>query len=165
MLMQVMTHLGMQEIPAGNIVKRWTRSARDISPDNLTEYPKDMTAGMQQAYRYSALYVAAIELVDLGASNDEAFAIATATLAQAKQKLLEASRSKNGARSAEQLCTHSTTEVQESDVQVSAVTTDDITSAAGEQMLGKKAASGHKRKLSHHFPAEEAAQPIVAAHM
>ena len=94
MLAQVMTHLGMQEIPAGNIAKRWTRSARDIAPDHLAEYPKDMTPGMQQAYRYSALYAAAMELVDLGASSDEAFAIATAALAQAKLKILEAGKSK-----------------------------------------------------------------------
>ena len=126
MLVQVMTHLGMQEIPAGNIAKRWTRSrsARDIAPDHLAGYPKDMTPGMQQAYRYSALYAAAMELVDLGASSDDAFAIATAALAQAKQKILEAGKSKDGARSAEQP-THSTASAQGSNAQdMSAVTMD-----------------------------------------
>ena len=165
MLAQVMTHLGMQEIPAGNIAKRWTRSARDIAPDHLAEYPKDMTPGMQQAYRYSALYAAAMELVDLGASSDEAFAIATAALAQAKQKILESGKFKDGARSAEQP-THSAASAQGSNAQdMSAVTMDDTIFAAGGGRLGMKVAPGRKRKLLQHFPAEEVSQPTVAAHI
>lgn len=130
MLMQVMTHLGMQEIPAGNIVKRWTRNARDISPVHLTGYPKDVTPGMQQAYRYSALYVSAMELVDLGALNDDAFAIATAALAQAKQRLLEAGKAKDAARLGKQPTRSAGGAAQGSDAQdVSAVTSDDTASA------------------------------------
>ncbi|CAM0151159.1 unnamed protein product [Urochloa decumbens] len=162
---KVMTHLGMQEIPAGNIMKRWTRSARDISLYHLTGYPVDMTPGMQQAYRYSALYVAAMELVDLGASSDEAFAIATAALAQAKQRLLEARKAKDSARLASQP-THSAAATQGSDGQeVSAVTTDDTTSAVAERGLGKKSAPGRKRKVLQQFPAEEVSQPTLAAPM
>jgi hypothetical protein len=37
MLVQVMIRLGMQEIPAGNIKKRWRRNTRDISTDHLTQ--------------------------------------------------------------------------------------------------------------------------------
>ncbi|CAN6181467.1 unnamed protein product [Urochloa humidicola] len=165
---KVMTHLGMQEIPAGNIMKRWTRSARDISLYHLTGYPMEMTPGMQQAYRYSALYVAAMELVDLGASSDDAFAIATAALAQAKQRLLDARKAKDGARLAAQTPTHSSAAAQGSDVQeVSAVTTDGTTSAAGEQRLGKKTVPGRRRKLPQHFPTEEVSQsqPAVATHI
>ena len=141
------------------------RSARDIAPDHLAGYPKDMTPGMQQAYRYSALYAAAMELVDLGTSSDDAFAIATAALAQAKQKILESGKFKDGARSAQQP-THSAASAQGSDAQdMSAVTMDDSTLAAGEGKLGMKAMPGRKRKLTQHFPAEEVSQPTVAAHI
>lgn len=44
MLMQVMIHLGMQEIPAGNILKRWTVDARDTLPIHLIEYENDTTS-------------------------------------------------------------------------------------------------------------------------
>ncbi|KAF8713502.1 hypothetical protein HU200_028284 [Digitaria exilis] len=148
--MQVMTHLGMQEIPAGNIAKRWTRSAKDISPVHLTGYPKDVTPGMQQAYRYSALYVSAMELVDLGALNDDTFAIATAALAQAKQRLLEAGKAKDGARLGKQPTRSAGGVAQGSVAQdVSVVTMDDTASTA----------TGHKCKLLHHLLAEQVSQP------
>ncbi|KAJ1254589.1 hypothetical protein BS78_K027200 [Paspalum vaginatum] len=40
----VMIHLRMQEIPAGNIVKRWTVDARDILPVHLIEYENHRAA-------------------------------------------------------------------------------------------------------------------------
>ncbi|KAL6880649.1 hypothetical protein ACP4OV_012214 [Aristida adscensionis] len=119
---KVMIHLGIQEIPAGNIMKLWTRNARDISPEHLVESQEDMTPGMLRALRYSALYVAAMELVNLGASRDQVFQIAMASLAQAKQKLLEVRNIDGGAGLAEPpRCSAP----QGSDLQaVSAVTTD-----------------------------------------
>lgn len=35
-ILKVMDHLGMKEIPARHVVKRWTHDARDILPENLT---------------------------------------------------------------------------------------------------------------------------------
>ncbi|KAJ1287997.1 hypothetical protein BS78_02G054500 [Paspalum vaginatum] len=151
---KVMMHLGMQEIPPGNIVKHWTRNARDISPDDPTGLPKDMTPGMPQAHRYSALYDAAIELVDLGASTDEAFSIATSALAQAKQKLLEAGDGTDGAGSAKQ-SSHAAAAPLGSETQdMPAMTTDGSALAAGSLRLGKKLGLGRKRKLLSILPAE-----------
>uniref|UniRef100_A0A0A8ZZ63 Uncharacterized protein n=1 Tax=Arundo donax TaxID=35708 RepID=A0A0A8ZZ63_ARUDO len=148
---KVMIHLGMQEIPAGNITKRWTRNARDIPPDNLTKCPEDMTPGMLRALRYAALYVAAMEVVSLGVSSDHSFQNAMAGLAQAKQKGLQASRVKDGIGLAEQ---RSPSAEQGSDVQdASAVTTDDATSAAQKLSLETKVPA-RKRKFLSHIQAE-----------
>ena len=55
MLMQVMIHLGMQEIPAGNIVKRWTMDARDTVPVHLIE--NDRAAENSKSFRTPELFV------------------------------------------------------------------------------------------------------------
>jgi len=44
MSMQVMIHLGMLEIPAGNIVERWTMHARDNLPAHMIELENDKAA-------------------------------------------------------------------------------------------------------------------------
>ncbi|KAL6647947.1 hypothetical protein ACP70R_015384 [Stipagrostis hirtigluma subsp. patula] len=125
---KVMIHLGMQEIPAGNIMKRWTRNARDISPEHLVECQEDMTPGMLRALRYSALYVAAMELVNLGASGDQSFQIAMAGLAQAKQKLLEVRNVDGGLGLAEQ---PSRSTAQGFDMQAMSAVTADVEGGVG----------------------------------
>ena len=44
MLIQVTIHLGMLEIPAGNIVERWTMHARDNLPAHMIELENDKAA-------------------------------------------------------------------------------------------------------------------------
>ncbi|TVU41836.1 hypothetical protein EJB05_15391 [Eragrostis curvula] len=152
---KVMIHLGMQELPSGNIVRRWTRNARDISLDHLIEHQEDMTPGMLRALKYAALYVAAMEVVNLGLSSNHAFQIAMTGLTQAKQQVLEASRVKDGIGLAEQRCPSAEQgSGNSSDVQdVSAVTTDDATSAAQKLSLETKV-PGRKRKLLSHMEAD-----------
>lgn len=149
MLVQVMIHLGMQEIPAGNIMKRWTRNARDISMDHLIEH-QDMTLGMSRALKYAALYVAAMEIVNLGVSSNHTFEIAMVGLTQVKQQALEASRIKDSIRLAEQPCasTEHGSESSSDEEDMSASTMDDATRAA-QKTSSEPKVLGCKRKLSH----------------
>lgn len=153
---KVMIHLGMQEIPAGNIMKRWTRNARNISMDHLIKDQDNMTPGMSRALKYAALCVAAMEVVNLGVSSNHTFEIAMFGLAQLKQQALEASRIKDRVTLAEQP-SPSTQHGSESssDVRdVPAMTTDDAVSAAQKPSLEGKVL-GFKRKLPSHLQAEE----------
>lgn len=54
-------------------MKRWTIDARDILPDHLKHYQKDMGPIESLAYMHSALYNAALELVCLGDTNVQSY--------------------------------------------------------------------------------------------
>jgi len=114
MLMQVMIHLGMQEIPAGNIVKRWTMDARDTVPVHLIE--NDRAAENSKSFRTSELFIAGIKFVKSGSRSDQAFEAAMAVLDQIKQELSELGEDEDVSELSEQSS-------------ISAATTDDAASA------------------------------------
>jgi serine/threonine protein kinase HipA of HipAB toxin-antitoxin module len=55
--------LGMQEIPGGNIVKRWTVDARDTVPVHLIE--NDRAAENSKSFRTSELFIVAMKFQSL----------------------------------------------------------------------------------------------------
>jgi hypothetical protein len=114
MLMQVMIHLGMQEIPAGNIVKRWTMDARDTVPVHLIE--NDRAAENSKSYRMSELFIVAMKFAKSGSRSDQAFEAAMACLDRLEQELLELGEDEDVSELSEQSS-------------ISAATTDDATLA------------------------------------
>ncbi|XBI70559.1 hypothetical protein VPH35_065014 [Triticum aestivum] len=68
-IIKVMMVLDVKMIPQYHIMKRWTVDARDILPEHLKHYQKDMGPIESPTYRHSALYNAALELVRLGDTN------------------------------------------------------------------------------------------------
>jgi len=133
MLMQVMIHLGMLEIPAGNIVERWTMHARDNLPAHMIELENDKAA--ESSLWYSELFIHALEFM----KSCRAFeVVGLADLVQLKQELLELNQVKDVSVLSEQ-CSHPA--AQGSNVQgMSAAATDDATSAAKKQKYGADAA-------------------------
>lgn len=68
--------LDVKMIPKYHIMKHWTIDARDILPDHLKHYQKDMGPIETATYRHSALYNAALELVRLGDTNVQSYEFA-----------------------------------------------------------------------------------------
>ena len=124
MLIQVMIHLGMLEIPAGNIVERWTMHARDNLPAHMIELENDKAA--ESSLWYSE-FIHALEFM----KSCRAFEVGLAGLVQLKQELLELNQVKDVSVLSEQ-CSHPA--AQGSNVQgMSAAATDDAISAAKKQ--------------------------------
>uniref|UniRef100_A0ACD5ZBL6 Uncharacterized protein n=1 Tax=Avena sativa TaxID=4498 RepID=A0ACD5ZBL6_AVESA len=71
--LKVMDHLGVEEIPAKHILKRWTKDARDILPQHLQVYQNDHATSRSFTYRHSAIFMKALELVRLGDASAEAY--------------------------------------------------------------------------------------------
>ncbi|KAL6880650.1 hypothetical protein ACP4OV_012215 [Aristida adscensionis] len=125
---KVMIHLGMQEIPSGNIIKRWTINARDTLPAHLIQYDMDRAAKTSRAFRTALIFETAIRHLDKG-----------------KQEQLELRKAKDGSGLAER-CSHS--DGQGSDVQdMPAVTTDVATSAARKRILETEAPDARRKVL------------------
>ncbi|XBJ23647.1 hypothetical protein VPH35_001735 [Triticum aestivum] len=72
-IIKVMMVLDVKMIPAHHVMKRWTIDARDILPDHLKHYEKDMGPIESPTYRHSALYNATLELVRLGDTNVKSY--------------------------------------------------------------------------------------------
>ncbi|TVU41598.1 hypothetical protein EJB05_15130, partial [Eragrostis curvula] len=94
--LRVMICLGVKSIPEPMIMLRWTKRARMVLPAHLAEYGQPNPALMAQTYRHAALFIAVLELVKLGDSNVKCFHIAMACILEAKEKLLEVSKDKDG---------------------------------------------------------------------
>ena len=101
--MQVLIQFGVDEIPRKHIVKRWTLNARDVLPPHLEHYQKERAALHSQTLRHSGLYVAALEVVNLGDSNVKAYEVAMKYLLQAKAELQELAAEKDGLALTDQL--------------------------------------------------------------
>ncbi|KAJ1288001.1 hypothetical protein BS78_02G054600 [Paspalum vaginatum] len=145
---KVMMHLGMQEIPLGNIVKRWTVEARDILPDCQIQCENDRAAEDSMLFKQSEMFVLAMEVAEKGSTSYETFEIVMAHLSQLEQELLEhrAVDGVSGLSEQSSLCA-----AQGPDVQgMSAATTDDATSAGLEH--ADTVAPGQKRKIVQHMP-------------
>ncbi|WVZ62116.1 hypothetical protein U9M48_011900 [Paspalum notatum var. saurae] len=86
---KVMIHLGMQEIPPGNIVKHWTVDARDILPDCQIQRKNDRAAEDSISFKQSELFIRGMEVAEKGSSSYEAFEIVMSRFSQLEQELLE----------------------------------------------------------------------------
>jgi hypothetical protein len=85
--MQVMCELRLSEIPKKHVMKRWTLDARDILPDHLKHYQKDIGLNETHTFRHSKMYIAALELVKMGDMNVAAYEAVMKCLIDAKLKV------------------------------------------------------------------------------
>ena len=95
-ILQVMIHLNVQAIPSYHVLKRWTVDARDNLPPHLLLYQKDRGPRVSSTFRHSALYLAALEFVQLGDSNVDAFDEAMDWLRTGTAKLSKLAVAKDG---------------------------------------------------------------------
>ncbi|KAM0931874.1 hypothetical protein ACQ4PT_000135 [Festuca glaucescens] len=64
-VIRLMIHLGLNQIPDFHIMKRWTKSVRDILGPNV-EGPSDTEVSLPKSFRHNIMYVSALELVKMG---------------------------------------------------------------------------------------------------
>lgn len=84
---KVILHVRLGEIPAKHVVKRWTRDARDILPEDLVMYQNDQGRPKSDTTRHTKLYLSALELVRMGDANVQSYEATMLLLQQAKAKL------------------------------------------------------------------------------
>ena len=60
-----MIHIGVRQIPARYILKRWTKDARDNMPDHLKCYQKDASIQVSKTFMHNIMYIKALEIVKL----------------------------------------------------------------------------------------------------
>jgi hypothetical protein len=82
-----MSELRLSEIPKKHIMKRWTIDARDVLPDHLKHYQKDVGQHENHTYRHSKMYIAALELVKMGDMNMTAYDALMNCLIESKHKV------------------------------------------------------------------------------
>lgn len=70
---RVMLRQGVDKIPEGHILKRWTKDATDVLPDHLVHLQKDRGSARSQSYRHATLHVAALELAAIGDKNVDCY--------------------------------------------------------------------------------------------
>ncbi|XP_071678201.1 protein FAR1-RELATED SEQUENCE 5-like [Lolium perenne] len=86
-IIKVMCELRLSEIPKKHVMKRWTLDARDILPDHLKHYQKDIGLNETHTFRHSKMYIAALELVKMGDMNVAAYEAVMKCLIDAKLKV------------------------------------------------------------------------------
>ena len=86
----------MPEIPAKHVMKRWTKDARDILTDEFVRYQKDQGPPKSATYRHSKLYRAALDIVQLGDGNVEAYTMAMEKMTEFTKCLTKVSIVKDG---------------------------------------------------------------------
>uniref|UniRef100_A0ACD5UHJ1 Uncharacterized protein n=1 Tax=Avena sativa TaxID=4498 RepID=A0ACD5UHJ1_AVESA len=115
-VLKAMVHYGVSQIPSRYIIKRWTRNARDVLPEDIRCYQRDSETGVSKTYRHNVLYMKALEIVKLGDVSLETFAVAMRNLDNTKKQLIEASEkiisSEKGAPSTGH-CTEAESNVQD----------------------------------------------------
>lgn len=95
-IIKVMMALDIQQIPPCHVMKRWTIDARDNLPAHLLHYQKDKGSRTSSSFRHSALYLTALEVVQLGDSNVASFDRAMDILISAKTELSSLAAVKDG---------------------------------------------------------------------
>jgi hypothetical protein len=68
-----MDYVGVRETPNKHILRRWTRDARDVLPENLRHYQLDQAAGKHFTKIHSTPYIQAMELVRLEDTSAAAY--------------------------------------------------------------------------------------------
>lgn len=95
-LLKVMIHFRLTKIPEKHILKRWTRDARDVLPDHLVRYQKDRGPPTSDTFRHHAMYIKALECVQLGDSNVQCYDIFMSMMKEVYTTLLPLSAEKDG---------------------------------------------------------------------
>lgn len=85
---QLMIHLGLNQIPDFHIMKRWTKSARDILGPNI-EGSVDTEVSLPKSFRHNIMYVSALELLKLGDVSESRYRIVMKNITAAKKELRE----------------------------------------------------------------------------
>ncbi|XP_020152024.1 uncharacterized protein [Aegilops tauschii subsp. strangulata] len=85
--LNVLDVLGMDQIPAKQILKRWTKDARNVLPDHLVHLQKDKINVNSITFRHSNLYTHALEVVRLGDANTWTYECAMEILKKAMDTL------------------------------------------------------------------------------
>ncbi|KAM0918561.1 hypothetical protein ACQ4PT_009054 [Festuca glaucescens] len=83
---QLMIHLGLNQIPDFHIMKRWTKSVRDILGPNV-EGPSDTEVSLPKSFRHNIMYVSALELVKMGDLAESRYCIVMKHITAAKKEL------------------------------------------------------------------------------
>ncbi|KAE8787232.1 hypothetical protein D1007_38848 [Hordeum vulgare] len=94
--LKVMVHLDIAELPEKHVLKRWTRNARDVLPENLQRYQKDNGPPSHTTYRHTKMYFKALECVQLGDSNVKCYEVFMAMMSQVSETLQPLSLVKDG---------------------------------------------------------------------
>lgn len=95
-ILRVMISAGVQNILDSLIMQRWTKSARHIVPEELSQYRMDNPALLAQTYRHSSLMLKALKLVDLGDSNPQSHSMAMKLIDQSIEALTDVAAVKDG---------------------------------------------------------------------
>ncbi|KAM0911279.1 hypothetical protein ACQ4PT_013586 [Festuca glaucescens] len=87
-LPQVMITQDVHKIQVRHIMKRWTVDARDVLPDHIKHYQKDMGPPEASTFRHSAMYITALEVMHVGDSNPDSFECVMSGLCELKAKAI-----------------------------------------------------------------------------
>ncbi|KAI4979757.1 hypothetical protein ZWY2020_016510 [Hordeum vulgare] len=93
---RVLLSLGVREIPEVHIMKRWTKNACEALPKHLMIYKECNSALKDATYRHSSLYNKALEIVQMGNKNTEAYGAAMKVLLDAINILNETNQESDG---------------------------------------------------------------------
>ena len=77
-------------------MQRWTKQARHVLPEELSQYKKDNPALLAQTYRHSSLLLKALQFIEMGDSNAESHTVAMKVLDDGIESLTEISKQKDG---------------------------------------------------------------------
>ncbi|WVZ84159.1 hypothetical protein U9M48_031218 [Paspalum notatum var. saurae] len=118
-ILMVLVHYGFKEIPEKYIMKRWTKGARDWSPDRLQGYTTDRDAMESQVYRQCLLRKHTVDFIKMGDATSELFQMAMEGLLELMDKMkLKATRtdsSVNDTRKSERVSERKTVTVEMGD--------------------------------------------------
>ncbi|XP_039817512.1 protein FAR1-RELATED SEQUENCE 9-like isoform X3 [Panicum virgatum] len=95
-VLRVMISCGAQQLPECMVVQRWTKKARHVLPEELSQYKKDNLALLAQTYRHSSLLLKALQFIEMGDSNAESHTVAMKVLDDGIESLTEISKQKDG---------------------------------------------------------------------
>ncbi|KAM0911278.1 hypothetical protein ACQ4PT_013586 [Festuca glaucescens] len=87
-ILKVMITQDVHKIQVRHIMKRWTVDARDVLPDHIKHYQKDMGPPEASTFRHSAMYITALEVMHVGDSNPDSFECVMSGLCELKAKAI-----------------------------------------------------------------------------
>ncbi|KAM0929326.1 hypothetical protein ACQ4PT_001700 [Festuca glaucescens] len=87
-VIRLMIHLGLNQIPDFHVLKRWTKSARDILGPSV-EGPQETELSLPKSFRHNIMYVSALELVKMGDLAESKYRIVMKHITAAKKELRE----------------------------------------------------------------------------
>lgn len=141
---QLMLKLDIGFIPEAHVMKRWTRDARDIIPENMSVFKKDHSVKHSFTFRRRMLQLKNAELVRMGDMDMELFDIVFGYMKVAEKQCKEVI----AARERKALAVTATQQIEESD-EYDADDDNIAVHSDGEALRGNKyGASGSSAGLS-----------------